>query len=46
MASSDDFDARTEAFLGWFKALPEATFSDALKIVDLRSRGAGRGIST
>lgn len=43
--ASDDFTARTAAFLQWFKALPGATFSDAIKIVDLRSRDAGRGIS-
>ncbi|KAI5461715.1 SET domain protein [Mariannaea sp. PMI_226] len=31
-------------FLQWFKSLPGATFSDAIKIVDLRDRNAGRGI--
>ncbi|KAK2616949.1 Ribosomal lysine N-methyltransferase 4 [Conoideocrella luteorostrata] len=42
--SSTDFNSETTAFLQWFKALPGATFSDAIDIVDLRSRGAGRGI--
>ncbi|KAH7318149.1 SET domain protein [Stachybotrys elegans] len=32
------------AFMDWFRALPGATFSDAIAIVDLRDRGAGRGI--
>ncbi|KAH7165642.1 UV-endonuclease UvdE-domain-containing protein [Dactylonectria macrodidyma] len=31
-------------FLQWFQSLPGATFSDAIKIVDLRDRNAGRGI--
>ncbi|CAM1507847.1 Fc.00g046950.m01.CDS01 [Cosmosporella sp. VM-42] len=31
-------------FLQWFKSLPGAEFSDAIKIVDLRDRNAGRGI--
>ncbi|OAA41798.1 SET domain protein [Metarhizium rileyi] len=39
-----DFTATTAAFLQWFKALPGATFSDAIDIVDLRFRDAGRGI--
>lgn len=42
--AADDFTARTAAFLQWFKALPGASFSDAIEIVDLRSRDAGRGI--
>lgn len=41
-----DFDARTQTFVEWFKALPGATFSDGIEVVDLRSRGAGRGIGT
>lgn len=43
--ASEDFAAKTAAFLQWFKALPGATFSDSVEIVDLRSRDAGRGIS-
>ncbi|KAG6032667.1 hypothetical protein E4U41_007177 [Claviceps citrina] len=39
-----DFTEKTAAFLQWFKAIPGTTFSDAVQIVDLRSRGAGRGI--
>ncbi|KAG5997748.1 hypothetical protein E4U54_002319 [Claviceps lovelessii] len=41
---SFDFYNKTAAFLQWFKDLPGATFSDAIQIVDLRSRGAGRGM--
>ncbi|KAG6306289.1 hypothetical protein E4U22_004524 [Claviceps purpurea] len=39
-----DFNDKTAAFLGWFHSLPGTTFSDAVQIVDLRSRGAGRGM--
>lgn len=42
---STNFDGASESFLRWFKSLPDATFSDAIKIVDLRDRNAGRGIS-
>lgn len=42
--TAENFTARTAAFLQWFKALPGATFSDAIEIVDLRSRDAGHGI--
>lgn len=42
---STNFDGTSESFLRWFKSLPDATFSDAIKIVDLRDRNAGRGIS-
>ncbi|KAI1044562.1 hypothetical protein LB505_010384 [Fusarium chuoi] len=41
---STNFDGTSESFLHWFKSLPDATFSDAIKIVDLRDRNAGRGI--
>ncbi|KAK2672529.1 hypothetical protein RAB80_012608 [Fusarium oxysporum f. sp. vasinfectum] len=41
---STNFDGTSESFLRWFKSLPGATFSDAIKIVDLRDRNAGRGI--
>ncbi|KAI3580893.1 UV-endonuclease UvdE-domain-containing protein [Fusarium oxysporum f. sp. albedinis] len=41
---STNFDGTSESFLRWFKSLPDATFSDAIKIVDLRDRNAGRGI--
>jgi hypothetical protein len=42
---STNFHGTSESFLRWFKSLPDATFSDAIKIVDLRDRNAGRGIS-
>lgn len=38
------FSGRTAIFSQWSKALPGATFSDSIEIVDLRSRNAGRGI--
>ncbi|KAM5344746.1 hypothetical protein ACJ41O_010608 [Fusarium nematophilum] len=41
---SSSFNEASEKFLLWFKSLPGATFSDAIKIVDLRDRNAGRGI--
>ncbi|KAG6006950.1 hypothetical protein E4U21_006569 [Claviceps maximensis] len=41
---SSDFNDKSAAFLHWFKDLPGATFSDVVQIVDLRSRGAGRGM--
>ncbi|KAM0549818.1 hypothetical protein ACHAPJ_009257 [Fusarium lateritium] len=41
---SPDFNGTSEKFLLWFKSLQGATFSDAIKIVDLRGRNAGRGI--
>ncbi|KAG5969458.1 hypothetical protein E4U58_001405 [Claviceps cyperi] len=41
-----DFNDKTAAFLDWFHSLPGTTFSDAVQIVDLRSRGAGRGMVT
>ncbi|KAF5021606.1 hypothetical protein F66182_6353 [Fusarium sp. NRRL 66182] len=41
---STSFNVASEKFLLWFKSLPGATFSDAIKIVDLRDRNAGRGI--
>lgn len=40
-----NFDGTSGRFLNWFKSLENATFSDAIKIVDLRDRNAGRGIS-
>ncbi|RKU40145.1 hypothetical protein DL546_000012, partial [Coniochaeta pulveracea] len=42
--ASQDFDARTQAFLSWFTALPGATFHPSIQITDLRPRNAGRGI--
>lgn len=42
--ASPAFCDKTTAFLHWFRALPGATFSDSIEIVDLRSRNAGRGI--
>ncbi|KAM0421535.1 hypothetical protein ACHAPT_010709 [Fusarium lateritium] len=41
---SESFNSGSEKFLLWFKSLPGASFSDAIKIVDLRDRNAGRGI--
>ncbi|KAF5013437.1 hypothetical protein FDECE_549 [Fusarium decemcellulare] len=38
------FNEASDRFLLWFKSLPGASFSDAIKIVDLRDRNAGRGI--
>lgn len=43
---NSDFESKTGSFLGWFGALPGASFSDCIKIVDLRSKNAGRGIGT
>ncbi|KAH0532891.1 hypothetical protein TsFJ059_001523 [Trichoderma semiorbis] len=42
--STEDFGAKTQAFLEWFKALPGSTFSEHIEITDLRARNAGRGI--
>ncbi|KAK5993898.1 N-lysine methyltransferase SETD6-like protein [Cladobotryum mycophilum] len=39
-----DFDYRTAAFFEWFQTRPGTQFSSLVKIVDLRSRGAGRGM--
>ncbi|KAL6362391.1 hypothetical protein LRP88_03670 [Fusarium phalaenopsidis] len=39
---SESFNTGSEKFLLWFKSLPGASFSDAIKIVDLRDRNAGR----
>lgn len=39
-----DFERRSQAFLGWFRSLPGATFHQDIKIADLRPRNAGRGI--
>lgn len=44
--NSTFFDGASEKFLQWFKTLSGSTFSDDIKIVDLRDRNAGRGIST
>ncbi|CAG9979694.1 unnamed protein product [Clonostachys byssicola] len=44
MAQGVEFDQRTTSFLSWFKSLEGASFSDAIQIVDLRSKNAGRGI--
>ncbi|KAF5668102.1 hypothetical protein FHETE_5368 [Fusarium heterosporum] len=41
---NSSFDGTSQQFLQWFKSLPDATFSDDIKIVDLRDRNAGRGI--
>jgi hypothetical protein len=43
--NSTNFDGTSEKFLQWFKSLPGSAFSDDIKIVDLRDRNAGRGIS-
>ncbi|KAK6706672.1 hypothetical protein SNK05_010551 [Fusarium graminearum] len=42
--NSTFFDGASEKFLQWFKTLSGSTFSDDIKIVDLRDRNAGRGI--
>lgn len=39
------FDESTDRFATWFKSLPAASISPLIEIVDLRDRGAGRGIS-
>ncbi|KAK5076443.1 Ribosomal lysine N-methyltransferase 4 [Lithohypha guttulata] len=44
MGSSADFDTATKLFLNWFNSHPGTTFHPSLEIVDLRERGAGRGI--
>ncbi|RDA91816.1 hypothetical protein CP533_2819 [Ophiocordyceps camponoti-saundersi (nom. inval.)] len=41
--TSQSFARQTEAFVSWFKSLPDAELSDHVEIVDLRSRDAGRG---
>ncbi|CAK7567680.1 MAG: Ribosomal lysine N-methyltransferase 4 [Sporothrix epigloea] len=40
----DEFMQPTRAFLEWFCAWPGTTFHNDIEIVDLRARGAGRGI--
>ncbi|KAI8623932.1 SET domain-containing protein [Xylariaceae sp. FL1651] len=42
--SDSDFEAKSAAFLHWFKAWPGATFHPDIEIQDLRGRAAGRGI--
>lgn len=42
--SDEDFQKKSEAFLAWFKAQPGTQFHPNLKVVDLRSGNAGRGI--
>ncbi|ORY72104.1 SET domain-containing protein [Pseudomassariella vexata] len=44
MMAQSEFEARSQAFLHWFKAWPGATFHPAIQIQDLRDRDAGRGI--
>lgn len=39
-----DFQAATERFLDWFKSVGGEFRDDLIKIQDLRSQGAGRGI--
>lgn len=39
-----NFEGQSENFLSWFCSQPGATFHPNLKLVDLRSRNAGRGI--
>lgn len=43
---ADDYLQPARAFLDWFRAWPGTTFHDDIEIVDLRARGAGRGIGT
>lgn len=40
----DDFQAASDRFLEWFKSVGGQFREDLLQIVDLRHRGAGRGI--
>lgn len=42
--TGDDFGNQSQAFLDWFKSLPGATFHPDITLVDLRDRGAGRGV--
>ena len=39
-----DFETQSTNFLNWFTSIPGATLHPSLKLVDLRSRNAGRGI--
>ena len=41
----DDFQAATERFSTWFKSMGGEFREDLIEIQDLRSKGAGRGIS-
>lgn len=43
--SDDTFVLRTHEFLNWFKRQPGTSFHNDIEIADLRSKGAGRGIS-
>ncbi|KAI1422526.1 SET domain-containing protein [Xylaria sp. FL1777] len=38
------FEEKSAKFLGWFKALPGASFHEDIEIQDLRKNGRGRGI--
>lgn len=40
-----DFEQQTQKFLEWFMSQPGATFHKDIKLVDLRDKSAGRGIS-
>ncbi|KAK0383727.1 hypothetical protein NLU13_9638 [Sarocladium strictum] len=40
----ENFDARSEAFLTWFRAQPGAQFSSLISLQNLTGRNAGRGI--
>jgi SET domain-containing protein 6 len=42
----DEFQGSTDRFLAWFKDIGGEFRDDLLEVRDLRSRGAGRGIST
>ncbi|KAK5096799.1 Ribosomal lysine N-methyltransferase 4 [Lithohypha guttulata] len=44
MDFSTDFDTTSKHFLDWFNTQPGTTFHPSLEIVDLRGRGAGRGM--
>jgi hypothetical protein len=41
---ADDFAARSERFVEWFKSGTGASLSSKISLVDLRSEGAGRGV--
>jgi SET domain-containing protein 6 len=40
-----DFQQATDRFLAWFKSVGGEFKDDLIEIKDLRSQGAGRGIS-
>ena len=43
--SDAEYQRRTAAFIQWFKQQPSTAINPKIEIADLRTRGAGRGIS-